>query len=47
MLLGSQYVTTEIASYLQPAELYRARNSYYNELLDASASAETSLEIAN
>ncbi len=38
MLFVSQMILTEYASYINPVEVYRAKNTIYNSLLDESNS---------
>lgn len=38
---------SEYASYIQVAEVFRARNSYWNELLERDCPIQTSHRIAN
>lgn len=34
MLFMSQLILSEYASYINPVEVFRAKNAYFNELLD-------------
>lgn len=47
MLLISQNKMSEYGSYIQVAEVFRARNSYWNELLERDCPITTSHRIAN
>lgn len=46
MLMG-QNKMSEYASYIQTAEVFRARNTYWNELLERNCPIETAHRIAN
>jgi len=46
VLLG-QNKMSEYASYIQVAEIYRARNTYWNELLERDCPITTSHRLAN